>query len=800
MPPAHFQLQTQPVADPAAIVLAPGARFTVLTSRLIRLEYSEDGLFEDRASQVFWHRALPVPEFKVTRHAENLGLEIETGHLHLRYTPSPRGFTRQTLSIALQAPETTWRYGEHHRRAQNLLGTARTLDDAHGAVRLEPGLMARAGWRVVDDSPSLVFDDSGWLEPRANAEALDLYFFGYGHDYRACLQDFCQVAGAVPLIPRWALGNWWSRYWEYSQDELTTLMTDFRDHAVPLAVCIVDMDWHLTETGNASTGWTGYTWNRKLFPDPAGFMAGLHAQGLKTALNLHPAEGVHPHEAQYPALAAHLGVDPASEEPIPFDLADPQFAQGYFEILHHPHETQGVDFWWMDWQQGHSTRLPGLDPLWWLNHLHFYDLARDGNRRPFVFSRWGGLGNHRYPIGFSGDTHVTWEALAFQPYFTATAANVGYSWWSHDIGGHMGGVEDRELYVRWVQFGVFSPIFRLHSTKNVFHDRRPWGWDAEVFHLTRDAMQLRHALIPYLYSMAWRNHTHGLPLVTPTYYSHPEADDAYLCRQQYWFGSELLAAPFTAPADSDTRLSRQPVWLPPGEWFNFFTGEHFTGERWLEMYGGLDEIPVFAKAGAIIPLGPRVGWGGVENPDTLVVHLFPGADGHFDLYEDDGETTDYQRGRYAVTNMTQYWREGELRFTISPVTGETALVPARREYRFLIRGITLPDAITLRLNGHPTTVTSAYAAAVDTLALSGLTFQPGDECVLTLSMTSGTLLVRRDRRRETARKYLKAFRLDAWLKQRIDGDLPDILAGKIPLSRYGAQLHPAQVSALMSLR
>ena len=257
-------------------------------------------------------------------------------------------------------------------------------------------------------------------------------------------------------------------------------MEEFREREFPLSVCIVDMDWHTTQTGNRSVGWTGYTWNRDLFPDPAGFIAWLHEQGLRTALNLHPADGVHPHEEAYAEMAAAVGIDPATGEPVEFDSVDPRFVEAYFKFLHHPQEAIGVDFWWLDWQQGKQSKLQGLDPLWWLNHLHFYDLGRDGVKRPFIFSRWGGLGNHRYPIGFSGDTVVSWASLANQPYFTATAANVGYGWWSHDIGGHMWGVEDAELYLRWVQYGVFSPILRLHSTNNPYQDRRPWGWGPAV--------------------------------------------------------------------------------------------------------------------------------------------------------------------------------------------------------------------------------------------------------------------------------------------------------------------------------
>ena len=479
--PPHFQLNFQPVADPKATVIVGSARFTMLTPRLIRLEFEANGRFQDKPSQPFWYRKQPVPAFEYV--VKSGRLQIETKHLQLSYEVG-RPFTANSLQITLKANGTIWKFGAED--PQNLRGTYRTLDEVSGSTPLEPGLLSRSGWSVVDDSHTLIFNEDGWLEPRPNPDALDLYFFGYGRDYADCLRDYFALTGPVPLLPRWALGNWWSRYWAYTQDELTQLMKDFRRHEVPLSVCIIDMDWHLD-------GWTGYTWNRDLFPQPTQFLSWLHEQGLKTALNLHPADGVGPHEAMYETMAKRLGQaadgEAKSSKTIPFNIANPEFAQAYFELLHHPQEANGIDFWWIDWQQGKVSGLPGLDPLWWLNHLHFLDLGRNGQKRPFIFSRWGGLGNHRYPIGFSGDTHVDWETLNFQPYFTATAANVGYSWWSHDIGGHMLGVEDAELYTRWVQFGIFSPIFRLHSTKNKFHERRPWGYDAETFTVTREAMQ-----------------------------------------------------------------------------------------------------------------------------------------------------------------------------------------------------------------------------------------------------------------------------------------------------------------------
>jgi hypothetical protein len=134
------------------------------------------------------------------------------------------------------------------------------------------------------------------------------------------------------MIPRYLLGNWWSRFWAYDEAELKALMEEFRAREFPLAVCIIDMDWHTTQTGNRSVGWTGYTWNRELFPDPAGFIAWLHAQGLRTALNLHPADGVHPHEAAVPGMAAAVGIDPATGEPVEFDSVDPRFVEAYFKF------------------------------------------------------------------------------------------------------------------------------------------------------------------------------------------------------------------------------------------------------------------------------------------------------------------------------------------------------------------------------------------------------------------------------------------------------------------------------------
>ncbi len=537
---------------------------------------------------------------------------------------------------------------------------------------------------------------------------------------------------------------------------------------------------------------------------------------MRTALNLHPADGIWPHEEQYEAMARWMDQDPSSGQPVRFDAADPHFVEGYFKILHHPMEAQGVDFWWLDWQQGQRmvySKQPVaevMDPLWWLNHLHFYDLGRDGARRPFIFSRWGGLGSHRYPIGFSGDTCVTWASLAFQPYFTATASNVAFGWWSHDIGGHMGGIEEPELYARWVQLGVFSPILRLHSTSNPFLDRRPWGHGDDVFRVTRNAMRLRHALIPYLYTMAWRMAQESIPLVTPLYYWEPERREAYHCRTQFWFGSELLVAPFVTPRHEDTNLSRQSVWLPHGDWFDFTTGEHFTGGRTVTLYGTLDDIPVLARAGGIVPLGPQVGWGGIDNPAELTVVVFPGADGAFALYEDDGASTAYLDGDYAITRLAQTWGDSQLTFKINKVEGNAAasrhqrvagrLIPAGRAYRLMFRGVRKPDQVNVAINGAGLTVEWTYDEATESLQLPSLPVGPADELTLALGVADGSLLSKRDRRLETCRAMLRAFKLDSWAKLVLNEAMPDLVQEPQRSQQLAGEMDRVSDAQWMALR
>ena len=751
-----------------AVVHGPACRFTVLTPRLLRMEYDPTETFEDRPTQLVWFRDQPVPAFEVDR--TDGVLTVDTDALHLEYEQKAE-FSPETLSVEL-ADGTVWRYGDSN---TNLGGAVRTVDGVDGPVPLEDGLHSREGWTVVSDTDSLVFED-GWLAPREAHEAYeDLYVFGFGDDFRGCLQAFTDITGEVPMLPRWALGNWWSRYWEYSQTQLRELMERFREHDLPLSVCMIDMDWHVVDNPYHD-GWTGWTWNEDYFPDPGEFIDWLHDNDLRTGLNLHPADGVHPHETQYEAFAEAVGIDPESEEPVEFDATDIEFLRGYFDYLLNPMEDEeGVDFWWIDWQQyEESPALPGLDPMWALNHLHTLDRTRTG-KRPFTLSRWAGLGGHRYQVGFSGDAYISWESLRFQPHLTARSANVDFGWWSHDIGGHMGGTGDPkafgELYARWTQFGVLSPINRIHTTQTPSVDKRPWEFGAEVSAALAAALGLRHQLIPYLYTMVWRDHTESVPPLRPMYFENPDEDPAYTAIHQYYFGSELVVAPHLRERDEDTNLARRSVWLPDGEWFDFHSGESSPGGRWHARYGDLDDVPVYAKAGAIVPMQPPVDWGGIGNPETVRVVAFPGADNSFELYEDDGTSLEYQEGAYALTGFSQRFWGDYLEFEIGPATGDHTHLPDVRTYELHLRGVVEPDYVTVDVDEEA--VESRYLPEETTLVVEIDGVDVGDSVTVSVDTDGESLVARRDRTAAHVVDLIDQFEMPVPAKDRLRGEVFD---------------------------
>lgn len=698
---------THPMMRTERVIQGDHWRIGILTESLIRFEWSESGRFENRCTQVILNRDFPDVDDASIRCSDHDGmLIVDTPALRLTY--NRRIFSKEGLQIVIKGLDVfdnVWHFGDNQHA--NLGGTARTLDGANGAVPLGNGVISRDGWAVLDDSASnaieplesdgqSICEDSNGVSGYANVVAkntsdIDLYFFGYGHRYVQAVHDFYHLTGSAPLLPRFTLGNWWSRFYPYTADEYVHLMDRFKNEGLPFTTAVIDMDWHIRNIDKKyGTGWTGYSWNRDLFPNPQEFLQQLHDRGMHTTLNVHPRDGIRAYEDAYPQVAEAMNVDMVHGDPVEFDLTDPDFVDAYLR-MHHDLEQEGVDFWWIDWQQGGVTKQIGLDPLWMLNHLHYTDSGREGHW-PLTFSRYAGPGSHRYPVGFSGDTVMTWRSLQFQPYFTSTASNIGYGWWSHDIGGHMLGVRDEELEARWYQFGVFSPINRLHSSSSPFNSKEPWNFHEPVRSVMMDMLRLRHALIPYIYTMNWRNSLQGRPLIEPMYWIYPEQDKAYVVPNEYYFGSQLVVAPITEPLDKESLRGKTVVWLPQGRWFDFFTGRTYIsqadeGTRF-QTWRTIDSVPVFAKAGAVVPLQADNTHNSIDNPKRIHILVFPGEDGNFTLREDDGSycaNGNLEDMHVADTRMNMEWSQG--RFTIHACGESTDIVPKNREWKVSFRGV-----------------------------------------------------------------------------------------------------------------
>ena len=688
------------MAHPDAVVRSGKARFTVLTPEMIRIQYSDRSLFEDRATFAIVNRRLPVPAFTAVE--KDGYLEIKTSALTLKYkiggVIDGRKPSAEVLNISMQlnGRPVLWYPGKDD--AMNLKGTTRTLDGQIGDNKrqeLENGLLSRAGWSIIDESPlarrgdgstTFAFDKQvdgiDWVAEPVDKQAIDWYFLGYGHQYKKALGDFIKVAGRQPMPPLYVLGYWYSKYHRYTSDEFMEIVNDVKRFNIPMDVMIFDMDWH-------TQGWTGWTWDRTAIPDPDGLIDWMHQHGLKVSLNLHPADGVDDDEDFFNDLREDMGLDKQTKR-VPWNLSDGRFYHNMFKHIIRARERQGVDFWWLDWQQNLTSKyVDGLGETFWCNHVFYNDMRLNRpNHRPLIFHRWGGLGSHRYPIGFSGDSFTTYGTLAWQPYFTATASNVGFGYWGHDLGGHQQtGGNDPEIYLRWMQFGVFTPIFRTHATNWEGIERRIWKYSN--FPSLLETVKLRYALMPYIYTAARQAYDTGVSLCRPLYYEWPEVNNAYLFEDEYMFGDDILVAPVVTKPESDGMTARR-TWLPEGRWFDVCRNKVVEGNRTFTDRYAMEEIPYFFRAGSVIVNNPPM-MNLNTRPDRLILKVVPGGNGQTKLYEDEGDTEGYKQGAYTTTTISH---EGNT-LTILPREGKFAGMPESRSYTVEFLAVNRPNAVVI---------------------------------------------------------------------------------------------------------
>jgi hypothetical protein len=747
-------------AAPAAARTGPlvdgKARFQVLTPTLIRLECTDDGPFENARTLTATNRGLRASY--TTSVARGVRV-IRTGRVTLRYRRGRGCFTKENLAAVMRVGSRTAKvhpvFGpgpgpppeppNPPTRTQappnpdtdpspptsgNLGGWARGLDDQEDPVPLADGLISRDGWYLLDDtrSPLLTGTGPGFEErPGRDGAYQDGYLFAYGLDYARGLRDLRKLTGSAPLLPRRAFGNWFSRYWPYGAADFQQIVERFRSERVPLDVLGIDTDFK-SPTGQFAViannvlgrdpsypySWNGWDWNRDLYPDPKGFVDWLHARGIATYLNVHPS--INERDRRWAETQQRSGgLETANRVSCGYFMADPG-ACGVFDwtderhldaywALHEPFERDGIDFWWLDWCCDESrARSSGLTEDTWINSLYARRSRARGSRWP-AFSRigssyWayfgeqepGAFAEHRQSIHFTGDTAATWQMLDFQSRFTVAEGNIGLPYVSHDIGSFKGKHLADDMYVRWIQAGAFQPLNRLHSNHG---DRLPWEYTGDAARIAADFLRLRGTLVPFLYTLARAAHDTGLPMARGMYMRWPKRDDAYRHDRQYMLGDELLVAPVGSPGDPATKT----VWFPPGEWVDFFTGERHRGPAVEELTVPLGRIPVFARAGAVVPSQPYRPSEAGGPADPLIVTAWAGADGAFTLYEDAGDGRDYRRGAHAFTRIAHDDRgaAGTV-VALGRSRGAFAGRLARRAWEVRVVGLDRPGAV--RINGQ----------------------------------------------------------------------------------------------------
>lgn len=707
----HFIIDyTKAKSKAGAIFQGEKYRITILSEILVRLEYSEYGTFEDRPTELAVYRDFEVPPFKVEE--DDKYLDITTRYFELQYVKNkpfigPAYAPDANLKIRLVDSENKMWYFNHP-EARNFNSIVANLDKSKRGVENEQldlekvkkkakeflaktkGLYSVDGFVSLDDSHSLIIMEDGSLKD-VDRYNLDTYVFLYKRDFGACLQDYFRLTGMPPMIPRYALGIWWNKNDLYSFEDTKKLIYQFNRNEIPVSVLLLGDNWHMKDMNRLTRYRTGFTFNPELFTNPLEFTSFMHDRGVRVGLFMDPSEGIYPHEARYDEISRELNIH--EKQTIPFNVFDHTILNIYLTKLIAPLYTLGVDFFWIDFFNKEDNKT-----LTALNYYHFNDFKKFQSQRGLILSRISNVAPHRYPIHYSGETLVSWDTLKVLPYFNSTASNLGLSWWSHDIGGYKDGIEDAELYMRYVQLGAFSPIFRFSSKYGKYYKKEPWKWDTKTNGIVKDYCRLRHRLIPYLYAEGYKYCRTGMPLVQPLYYSYPEIYDEPLYRNEYYFGTELMVAPITKKQEPIISRSVEQIFIPDGMWYDFKTGKKFPGNKRYVAFYKDEDYPVFAKSGSIIPLADfEENINDTSSPKSMEIHVFPGESSAYNLYEDDGYSSLNEEGYYIITKIDYNYMANNYTLIIRALEGKSGIIPDARDYRIRFRNTRQADEVIVYL-------------------------------------------------------------------------------------------------------
>ena len=681
----HFEVDLTKSKTPSSNVFRGKTyRISILSDVLIRFEYSETGSFNDYPTFFASNRSFGKP--KITVEEDNNVLIIKNDIFILEYNKEKpfigsKLMPDQNLKVTIAGTEKIWYF--NHPEVKNFKGTAYSLDDTKGNIDFEKGLFSLDGFTTFDDSRTPILDAHGnVLSP--NYKNIDTYLFIYNNDFGIGLRDYFNLTSLPPLIPRYDLGVWWNKNEAYGEKDIQNLVYNFKKYDLPMSVLL------LNECNRTKNNYSpiSFSFDKTKLPNPRGLSEFLHKNKIYLGSNIKTEGLISVEEESYLEFQKYYNKD--LNKNIPLNVYDPKLVDSYLKGIINPFLDKGVDFLWMDDNNKENTLRSFT-----MNYFLYKNFNLNKAKRNFIISRNFGICPHKYSALYSGETLISWKTLKLLPFFNSTAANIGVSWWSHDIGGYKGGTEDAELFMRYVQLGVYSPILRLSSDTGKYYKREPWKWDAKTYKIVHDYLKIRHRLIPYIYSEAKKYSSFGSPLIQPLYYKYPETYDEPLYKNEFYYGSELFVCPITTPKDEIMNRVVHRIFLPNGVWYDFKTGKKFTGgNRYVTFYKD-EDYPVYAKTGAIIPLAkldPQ-NINDTSAPKTLEIQIFPGRSNTYKMYEDDGTSSMYKEGYSFTTEINYYYKEDDFSVSIEPIEGKLGIIPEKRNYIIRFRNTKFTDGV-----------------------------------------------------------------------------------------------------------
>ena len=669
--------------NPESIIKGEKYRISILTSNLIRLEYSINGNFNDLPTLNVLYRNFDKPSYNIQEVDRQLIISNE--FFKLVYIKEKNFYggkinAASNLRVTSLSNNKVWYY--RYPEIRNYESTVYKLDDnKNKKIR---SLFSLDGFVTIDDSNTNYFDEFGCIQ-KNELNNIDIYLFVYGNKFFTCIKDYYKITGMPSLLPRYAFGNWWSRNISYNEDRINELITDFNEHEIPLSTILLNNMWSILDERGKYT----FTFNKELFSNPKEIINKIHSSNIKIGLTINPIDGFSKVEQNYEYLKKYL--IETEKGIIPFNVFDARCLDAYLKILIHPLDNLGIDFYNIDYfDEKH------LDELMIIKHYNMLDMKR--NRRPLIYGYNANIVSHRYGIQYFGKSTVTWDSLIEVSKVNCDCANIGVSYFSHDIGGFYKGIEDAELYTRFIQLGVFCPILKFNSDSGKYYKRYPWQWGIKTYQIAKDYLQLRHKLIPYLYSENYRYHKLGVPFIQPLYYQYPNIYDDEFYSNEYYFGSQFFISPIVKHKDYIMNRTIHHFFIPDGVWYDFVTGKKFPGGRKYVSFFRDEDYPVFVKAGAIVPLSLDTKDNNISIPNNLEIQIFPGRNNIYNLYEDDGISNDYLDGKYLITNIEYNYLPNNYTVIIRPIDGVEGIVPEKRNYKIVFRNTKESDSVITYVN------------------------------------------------------------------------------------------------------